>query len=467
MVQLKADLNRESNYNESGGGRSYDPVQYSPLPTEGGMQVHNKVVVSLVAPALWKMFNPTVEDIDKYGLRGESVFGDDREWGSLYFQLPTHRVANFSYPNGNTGFAYSICPVALNKYLVEGLELAPLFDTPVRCAYCEEKERLWDEHNEAWESLGLDRGSLSKEGYFAAMKKHDILQTTRESARQATPMEKYVVSVFDHDKFTSKRQLDEGQTAVTWQAWYAPNAIYRGIKDLHKGLSDAGMPAFFDFSDPQGVHILSMLKDTTGWTAQSKLKTEYAVQNLGERYQYSPEWVAYLSDDRNYADPSSFMHMLSYEEQKFYIEQQNEKKSFNRPRKTTVTVPENLPAQAPPPPAAQAQATPQEPAPTQVAPQAQTPPAPVPADTPAPAQATPPTPAPAPADTPAPAQATPPTPAPAPAGPPIPNLPPAATPATSPTPAAPVPATTGAPVPDRQPPVGGPPPATARINWDD
>ena len=453
MVQLKANLEKEGNFSENGAPkREVDLVQYSPLPDEGGTQAQNKVVVSLVAPARWKMFNPTGQDIEKFGLVPSHVFGGDMEWGSLYFQLPSHRVPNFQYPNGNTGFAHSLCPLALNKYLVEGLELAPLFDTPVRCAYCEEKERLWDAHNDAWKSLGIDKSELSKDGYFAAMKEHDLLSQTREAARNMTASEKYVVSVFDHDRFLLKRPLAEGQTVATWQSWYAPNKIYEGLRGLHKGLSDAGMPPFFDMENPQGVHILTMVKDTTGWTKTSRLKTEYTVQNLGERYAYSPEWVAYLKNDVNYADPSSYIHMLSYEEQRFYIEQAGEKKSYNRERKTTVDVGAQPlpPTQMAPPTAATVSGVPAQ----AVVPQ------PAPAPAPAPVAQVPPTAPPASA-----AQAAP---VPQPvtlAGPPVPTLPTAAPVAAAP-PASPAPVVGGAPIPDRVPPVGGPPVVTGRVNWD-
>ena len=455
MAKLKADLVKESTFNEGGKGkRSFDPVQYSPLPTEGGTSAGNKVVVSLVAPALWSMFNPTAQDIEKYGLSSQNVFGGDREWGSLYFQIPSHRVMNFSYANGNVGFAYSVCPLALNKYLVEALGLAPLFDTPVRCAYCEEKERLWEAHNAAWASLDIDKGNLSKDGYFAAMKEHSILQQTRDAAYGVAASEKYVVSVFDHDKFTGKRNKDEGQEQVTWQSWYAPNAIYEGIKDLHKGLSDAGMPPFFDVENPAGVHILTMTKDTTGWTKSSKLKTKYAVQNVGEHYAYPPEWIAYLNADENLADPSSFIHMLSYEEQQFYIQTASEKQSFNRKTATTVDtggVQPTPPAQmAPPTQAVPAAAVPQ---PTAVP----TPAVPVPAQT-VPPQAVAPTPVAQVAPVPQPVAA---------GGPPIPVLPAAVAPVPAATPATPAPVVGGAPIPDREPPIGGPPPATGRVAWDE
>lgn len=482
MVQLKANLTKESTYSEGDNKRAYDPVQYSPLPNEAGQTAQNKVIVSLVAPARWKMFNPTEQDIEKFGLSSTHVFGNDLEWGSLYFQLPSHRVVNFQYLNGNTGFAHSLCPLALNKYLIEGLELPPLFDTPVRCAYCEEKDRLWDVHNDAWKSLGIDKKGLSKDGYFAAMKEHDILQKTRDAAWAMTAKEKNVISVFDHDKHTQKRKLDEGQKNVTWQSWYAPYDIYKGLKELHTGLSEASMPPFFDVENPAGVHILMMNKDTTGWTQNSKLKTAYGVQNLGERYTYSPEWLEYLKNDANYADPSSFIHMLSYEEQVFYLSQANEKQSFNRERKTTVDVGGAQPV----PPAQMAP-------PTEVPAPAQTPPASesAPAQTPPPAAMPGPEPTAtaAPAPTPAPAPAVPttatiagvpaaavvpipqpvsaatavvPVPQPVSAAP-IPVLPTApATPAVPP--ASPAPVVGGAPIPDREPPVGGPPPG--RVNWD-
>lgn len=472
MVQLKANLKREGDYNEGDNKkRAYDPVQYAPLPNEAGQTAQNKVIVSLVAPARWKIFNPTAQDIEKFGLTNAHVFGNDLEWGSLYFQLPSHRVVNFQYPNGNTGFAHSLCPIALNKYLVEGLELAPLFDTPVRCAYCEEKERLWDVHNDAWASLGIDRQDLSKDGYFAAMKEHDILQQTRDAARGMTATEKYVISVFDHDKHVQTRKLDEGQENVTWQSWYAPNVIYTGIKELHTGLEGAGMPPFFDVENPAGVHILTMTKDTTGWTKASKILTKYGVQNLGERAQYSPEWLTYLKNDVNYADPSSFIHMLSYEEQKFYIETATERKNFNRERKTTVTAgarpmpptqmapPEMHNPYPSPPPAATAPLAQERFVPPPTTPVVQTPPpvaatpAPAPTPTPAPAAAPAPVPQPAPAQAPAPVASA-----------PIPTLPAApATPAVPP--ASPAPVVGGAPVPDRTPPVGGPP--TGRVSWDD
>ena len=450
MAKFRADLGRENNFTENGGNsRPTDFSQYKPLPDEPGLTVHNKAVIGLVAPARWAMFNPTVDEIEKYGFTSTPVF-PDIEWGHLYFQVSTHRITNFSYPNGNTGFAYTVCPNEINKYLVEGLNLPPLFDTPVRCAYCEEKDRLWDVHKDAWESLGINRSDLSKDGYFDAMKKNDILQNTRDAARAATASARYILNIFDHDKFTGKRPMDEGQTALAWQSWYAPQSIYRGIQSLHTGLQEAGQPAYFDFENPAGVNVLSIVKDTTGWTKSSKIKTEYSVQNMGERYQYPADWLAYLNNDEAYADPSGYLKVLSYEEQKYYISQMNESKpSYNK--KTTVDMGAARPVppvqmQVPPAPQAPVAA----PTPVKVAQVPQMPPsAPVAV---APVGPTPPPPA-SPVAAPPRAVA------------PIPTLPTAPPQPQAAPPASPVPAVGGAPIPDRNPPVGGP--SNERINWDD
>jgi hypothetical protein len=428
MVQLKANLEKERNYNENGSTGFKPPnPQYSPLPKEGGLIHPNKVVISLVNPARWKLFNPTEEEMGLYGMSHEHVFGGDMDWGSLYFQVPTHRVMNYQYPSG-TGFAQAICPNALNQYLTEGLGLSPLFDTPVKCAFCERESALWEDHNEAWASLGVDKRSLKTEGYKEMMNKHPILKSTREVAKNMRRVERYVLSVFDHDKFVGARPLDEGQTQVQWQSWYAPFSIYKGLNSLYKQKDQANLPMFFDFTRG-AVDLMTVTKDTTGWTPNSKIKTDYSIQAVGDTYQYPEEWLAYLTSGQNYADPSEYLRLLTYEEQKYYVDQAGQaKQGYNKPASTHVDMGANqtppTPAQTPPP----------------AIPVAQVPPMPqnVPAPAPAPA-----------------------------AQPPVPSMP---TPAVAPVPSAPVPpaspvpAIGGAPIPDRAPPVGAP--APGRADWD-
>lgn len=435
MVQLKADMNREYQYNTQRGGGTPDASQYKPLPDGAGAKVNNDVVFSLVAPTKWQLFNPTPQDVEKYNLSPYPVFPDS-EWGHISFKVPVHKIPRFSYPNGNVGFAYTICPNAFNKYLVEGLGLSPMFDTPVRCAYCEAAEQEWQTHNARWDDLGVDKKSLSKEGYREQVARDSILKETKRKAYDYKPMDRFVLSVFDQAKFEGKRPLDEGQTAVLWQSWYAPMSVYEKLRNLYNALTENGMPMFYDFDRPSGVQVLTVVKDTTACSKGNMMSTEYDLMNLNKFYQYPAEWLAYLKNDANYADPSSYLHLVSYEEQKYYLSQEHdaaEAKNFNKKPSTMVpgsaiaSPPAMVPPGAPPTPAFPA--APQMSAPMP-APQTSSPMPPV-----APA-----------------------------AGPPVPVLPQTSAPKPAFVPAAPVPALSGAPIPNRMPPAGNPPPG--RIDWD-
>lgn len=437
MVQLKADLQREYEYGQKNGGAPHDMSQYRPLPLEAGLRVNNDVVVSLVAPARWKIFNPTQGEIDKYNLSSIPVFSDP-EWGTLYFRVPTHKVRSFSFPNGSTGFAYTICPVHMNKYLVEGLNLSPMFDTPVRCAYCEESENWWQRHNARWEELGIDKKSLSKQGYRDQISGDKELRLTKDKAYEYKPTDRFILSIFDHAKFSGARPLDEGQTGVAWQSWYAPNSVYEKIRTLYTSLAESGMPMFFDFDQPRGVPILTVVKDTTACSTGNMLATEYDVTMIGKTHQYPSEWVAYLKNEASYADPSSYLHLISYEDQKYYLEQDRQKveaKSFNKPKASPMVGGSSVGATPLPPAVPQQVAVPAAPV------MAATPPA-VPSFTPV---------------------AAPPMGAPAQTPPVIPAL---ATPSAKTfVPAAPVPAIGGGPIPNRTPPQAMPP--AGGLNWDE
>ena len=352
MVRMAMDISREKGFGES---KSFaDSSHWRPLPLEAGIRHNNNVVMSLLAPGRWGLFQVTPDKMSKYGLAPTPVF-TDAEWGSLYFMVPTHRVEKFQHESGHEGFASVICPIEMNKYLVEGLGLNPMFDTPVRCAHCEAANRAWEDHNARWEELGIDKKALSTDGYRQAIKDDPILAATRNRAYDLKAVQRYVFNLFDHDKSIGVRPLDEGETQVQYQSWYAPFSVYEKVRNLYEALASSGATSmFFDLDRPSGVQLMTVVKDTTECSGKNMMRTKYDVINTGAEYQYAPEWLTYLRAESNWSDPSSYLKLISYEEGKFYVQAAEEQTQvYNRAAPTPAAPVPPTPA-APVPPIPQA-----------------------------------------------------------------------------------------------------------------
>jgi hypothetical protein len=396
---------------------------FSPLPDAAKQKHNNGVLIPTFYPAKWKIFNPTVSDVAKFNMAatGNATASVPADLCSFYFKVPVHSVSNYSRPDGSVGFANTVCPIHFNKYLTEVLGFEPLFNQPVRCAFCEEEQVWWNKFNARFEELGYTketRKNLSKEGYKDLTEKDSVLKNAREKARKLQASDKYVLPIIDYDQMVGTKPMREGQESVEHQIWMAPGKVFDKLASLCE-ISPEGQE-FYNFENPAGVQILYLVKDTERCSQGNMMLTQYDVVVAPGRVPLDPAWLAYVSNPDLLVDPSEFLNLITYDEQRYYLGQAAEAAS------TPVTAPVVRPPVAPP-----------------VAP---------------PAPVAPPVAPPAPPVAPAPAAAPAPVPAPAMAAPmPMPSPVPAAAPA-APVPASPIPMVPQvAATPNRTPPKGPPP----------
>ena len=94
------------------------------LPLKYGSSHHNEVILPLFTPHTWKLFNPTSEEVQRYGLMGSGGLTSmdvNDPINTFYFRLQVHSVYNFNRPDGSSGYSQVICPIQMNKYLVDSL----------------------------------------------------------------------------------------------------------------------------------------------------------------------------------------------------------------------------------------------------------------------------------------------------------------------------------------------------------
>jgi hypothetical protein len=295
---------------------------YAPLPDKSGAKAKNGIIIPVCYPSLWKLFNPSASDAAKYNLVGESSQGPiaiPSDLSSFFFKIPMHPVANFTRADGSVGFANTVCPVCFNKYLTEVLQYGPLFNNNVRCAYCEEESSWWNQHNQAWEELGYTQESkkaLSKDKYRSIMDSSPQLKKTRDNARKYKAQEKYVLPIFDYDTYNGIRPMREGQTSVENQVWFASSGLFEKLADLCE-IAPEGQE-FYSVESPQGVQLLYLVKDTTNCSPGDMLQTKYDIIQ-GPRVNMDQAWVEYLMNPETQVDPSDYIQLVSYEEQKYYL----------------------------------------------------------------------------------------------------------------------------------------------------
>jgi len=164
-MPMKKERDKEAS---SGKGRM---ELYRPLPEKAGSKGNNNVIISLFSPSLWKMFNPDEETINNLGLKatpGKTV-SVPNDLLSFYFKIPAHGIQSYKRPDGSIGFSWVVCPVAMEKYLVEFLEFDNMWERP-RCPFCDYTAEWWNNHDNRFEQLGYDNQSkreLGKNAYRA------------------------------------------------------------------------------------------------------------------------------------------------------------------------------------------------------------------------------------------------------------------------------------------------------------
>ncbi len=298
---------------------------FKPLPDKTGLKTNNEVFVPLFSPAKMKMFNPTPEQVVKYGMVGSGgLISVPEDLFTFYFKMSVHREVDFERLDGSVGFGYIVCPVKMNEYLTKVLGYGPMFDNP-KCAYCEKEQEWWNEHNNRWAELGYTdeaKKSLATDDYRKMIDGDPVLKTTRSTARNYQSTDRYAIQIFDHSKVSNVRPLDEGQTSIEYQLWLAPKSIFDKLTNIYDTSSETvkqGLDVhFFDTSSPNGLHIINVIKDTSECTGNSMLRTKYDAL-AGKRAVYSPDHIAYLNNMNSMVDPSDFVFMLSYEEMRYYI----------------------------------------------------------------------------------------------------------------------------------------------------
>lgn len=320
---------------------------FSPLPDAAKMKHNNGILIPTFYPAKWKIFNPTAHEVSKFNMAatGNSTASVPADLCSFYFKVPVHSVSNYSRPDGSVGYATTVCPIHFNKYLTEVLGFEPLFNQPIRCAFCEEEQSWWNKFNARLEELGHTketRKNLSKEGYNDLVQKDSVLKNAREKARKLQAMDKYVLPILDYDQISGTKPMREGQETIEHQIWMAPGKVFDALATLCEMSPDG--QEFYNMENPAGVQVLYLVKDTERCSQGNMMLTQYSVIAAPGRVQLDPAWLAYVQNVDALVDPSEFLNLITYEEQRYYLGQAAAQSI------TPVTAPVARPPVAPPAP---------------------------------------------------------------------------------------------------------------------
>lgn len=287
---------------------------YRPLPF-GCKQKHtNQLFVGLFRPSQWQMFK-----------RDGRVVGIPDDLTTFHFMLPTHRVDNFPRPDGSFGSTSVVCPAKLTYYLsqlgmVSNWVCEPLFENP-RCPFCEKAKQWWDVYETEKVKAGYSADKyLTRDEAQHLRNINPIAKEANRTARKWGASNRYILQVFDHDKFEGRRTPGEGEDAtMAFQLWLAPKTVYEQLKNQF----DIGYH-FFDTTNPEGVFIIQATKDTMNCPSDKNLlNTEYHLGVGPVRHQYTPEVLNYLNNWDARVDPSPFVPMVSYEELLHYVGNDN------------------------------------------------------------------------------------------------------------------------------------------------
>lgn len=313
--------------NEDNGGTP-PPVNttlYRPLPTEAKSKFTNELYIPLFTPDIWSMFNLSAEERVKLGLVDTNpltpISEDEPRVGTYQFKVPIHKIDKYTRQDGSVGYAQVICPVEMNNYLVQVLNRRPLFKNPT-CPHCQASDQGWADHNAQWDYLketkGLDKKSLTPDGYKATVDADPILKESRKRAHAFKVQYKYVLNVFDYSKFSGERAKAEDEN-FTHQFWFAPWTVFTGLQEIFEQDVNDQVRPFFDHNDPEGIQIIRVIKDTMKCTSTNLRDTDYKVMK-GPKVKMDPAWKDYLTTLENMADPTEMLMILSTEEMAMYAQ---------------------------------------------------------------------------------------------------------------------------------------------------
>ncbi len=320
-MPLKTEMERDQG---GGGGGSFPPEIFRPLPDKAGLSISNKVVIPLFSPALWALFNPTQEMAQKYRMifNNGGLISIPQDLMTFYLKVPCHRIDDFQRRDGTSGFSYVVCPHKMNNYLQKVLEYGPMFEDG-KCAYCEEEQKFWKVFNDRFEAMDYDeeaRKKLSKEEYRRIVESDPVLKQARGTAKNHSASDRYVLSMFDFAKFIGERPMEEDQTGVEHQFWMSPRTVFEKLAKIY----EAGHE-FFDTSTTD-IQIVSIVKDTTKCSGRDMMRTEYDAV-AGVKHTFDEAWRAYINNTQAMVDPSRFINLASYEEMKYYLGGDNQQQT--------------------------------------------------------------------------------------------------------------------------------------------
>ena len=329
MVRMNMPIEREKAAENQGKGDG-NPSIYKPAPEEAGTSFTNELIIGLMLPGDWKMFNPDQSMIDMYGMTGAGLaLPDGSPLATFYLKIPVHGLSNYKRQDGSMGYTYVVCPNAMNEYLMNTFSGPPMFHDSVQCAFCQEQSRWYEVSNARWEELGLGIWDLKGDARTDKVKSDPVLSNASNMARKFRSMDRYAMSVYDYSKQIGARPLDEGQTYVNLQAWFSPKGVFESLRTHHEEGWD-----FYNLEKPEGVQVVRITKDTTEVTKQTPWKTKYSVTMSPQRIALQPELLTYIQDPANQVDPSKFITISSYEAMVAHIQGQNSSPSASSQNRT-------------------------------------------------------------------------------------------------------------------------------------
>lgn len=309
MGRMNMPVEREESLENQGKGEG-NLLIYKPLPDKNGEVFTNELLIGLMEPNRWKIFNPDQNMKEMFNMTGAGIImPDGSPLTSFYFKMPVHGIPNFRRSDGSTGYTYVICPTSMNDYLVTTFGSAPMFHDSIQCAFCQEREKWWGVSNERWGELDLGVWDLKGEVRRAKVDSDPVLKNASKMAGKYGVNDRYALSIFDYGKMIGTRPLDEGQTSVGFQSWLAPKkTVFEPLRSHHKEGWE-----FWDFDNEAGVQVVKLSKDTTGVSQQNPWGVAYSVTMAPQKVQLIPEILAYIRNPENQVDPSDFVAIVSYE----------------------------------------------------------------------------------------------------------------------------------------------------------
>jgi len=310
-IDVAADVNSQntSSYNREAS------VTFTPLPAGKNASGigKNKLFFALFSPSRWSLMKPTTET-DPLGLRNHGSLPDDT-W-TFYWKVFGHYI-----PTSSGRVLFVLCAPEQNKFHVDVLKYKPLLKD-ARCRYCDESRLWWGKFDEVWKTakdpraggalVNPDRWSYkdNREHFEEIVKNNPALAQAKDEAGKWTTGPRWVFSVFDISKYLGERPMDEGETQVDYQLYFAPKTIFDGLNTLYTNGN-----RFFNTDAPS---LILLTKDCS----QGSRNTKYGISNIGP-WQIGQQEKAYLDDEKMLPDlapgmfgqENSLVYILSYDEQ--------------------------------------------------------------------------------------------------------------------------------------------------------